>query len=121
MLFLRQASLAGLLLIISASFGMAQVSNAQATSSLLTIVPDRLYAETLYGKRLEADLSEARAALIAENRRLDEDLSAEERALADQRADMVPEEFRALADAFDAKVQTIRSTQDTKQRDLTNR
>jgi len=119
MVQLLKAALAGLAFVLSGVPVVAQQTQAPASLSILTIVPDRLYAETLYGQRIERDLSQARSALISQNQRLDAELSVEERSLAERRPTMVAAAFRALADEFDRKVQAIRESQDAKQRDLT--
>ena len=58
----------------------------------------------------------ASAALAAENRRIEAELTAEEKALTDKRPAMPAEEFRKLADDFDARVTEFRQTQDGKAR-----
>ena len=93
----------------------AHVASAQQLglpqSDLLTITPDRVFAGTLLGKRMSAELEAAGRALAAENRQIELGLADEERALTEQRAGMQPAEFRALADAFDEKAQRIRAEQ----------
>ncbi|WP_343078920.1 OmpH family outer membrane protein [Ostreiculturibacter nitratireducens] len=90
----------------------------EVPSPILTLDQERLYAESLWGKRAAADLESASAALAMENRRIEAELTEEERALTDRRVSMQPEEFRAAADAFDAKVEEIRRVQDSKAREL---
>jgi Skp family chaperone for outer membrane proteins len=87
-------------------------------SSVLTIDQDRLFANTKYGKRLDRDYEAAAAALAAENRGIEAQLSTEERALTDKRATLPPDDFRKLADAFDAKVEGIRKAQAAKNTEL---
>lgn len=89
-----------------------------AASPILTITQDRLYSGTLFGKVLQARTEAATQALQAENRKIEADLEAEEQALTARRAAMAAPEFRALADAFDAKVEGIRAAQDAKARAL---
>lgn len=104
--------------------GQAQTqgqTQAHTTGGILTIDPEQLYATSIYGQAIEAELIDARAALIRENEQLDKDLSAEEEDLARRRPDTDPDVFRTLADTFDNKVQGIRDNQETKQRDLTQR
>ena len=81
---------------------------------ILIIDRDRLFAETAFGRRVLNDLEERAAALVAENRDIEAELIAEEQALTDDRPNLSVEEFRALADAFDEKVQQIRAAQDAK-------
>jgi Skp family chaperone for outer membrane proteins len=83
-------------------------------SPLLTIDPDRLYAQSLYGKRLQSNLDQAAQALARENRQIEAELSAEERELTTSRPTLSREDFRALADTFDEKVTALRRRQDAK-------
>ncbi len=55
----------------------------------------------------------------AENREIEAELLAEERELTERRPELPPDDFRALADAFDRKVQLLREQQDEKERELT--
>lgn len=84
-------------------------------SPVLTIDVERLFAETLFGRRVNEDLRRRGAALQAENERLTAELTARERSLTERRPTMDPEAFRAEADAFDADVQRIRAEQDAKE------
>lgn len=87
-------------------------------SSVLIIDVDRLLAETAYGRRLSEDILRRGEALDAENDRIAAALTAEERSLTERRPTMDPQAFRAEADAFDARVQRIRTEQDAKQQAL---
>ncbi len=86
----------------------------EGSSSVLIVDSDRLYTETLYGRRIEADLAAEVAAVQAENDRIAETLRNEELSLTQRRPDMAPQAFRAEAEAFDAKVQEVRSARDAK-------
>ncbi|WP_372890498.1 OmpH family outer membrane protein [Rhodosalinus sp.] len=90
-------------------------------SPVLTVDPERLYAESAYGRRVAEELEEQGAELAAENRRIEAELAEEERELTDRRAGMAPEAFRAEADAFDERVMRIRREQDAKARALAAR
>ncbi|NDR55064.1 OmpH family outer membrane protein [Aliiruegeria sabulilitoris] len=83
-------------------------------SPVLTLDQDRLYAETLFGKRLQADFAQASKALAERNRELTEALTVEELELTEKRKQVSIEEFRGLADAFDEKVVKLREDQDAK-------
>lgn len=87
-------------------------------SPILTLDQERLFEDSAFGQRVRADMEAAARALAVENRRLEEELSEEERALTERRAELAPEEFRELADEFDARVADIRSTQEAKNRAL---
>ena len=107
--------------------GGAVVPAAQAQqlglpqSAILTISSDRLFNESEFGKRVGREIEADGRVLAAENRRIEAELTEEEQALTDRRASMDPTEFRALADAFDEKVQFIRTAQDAKLRALDQR
>lgn len=90
----------------------------QNQSPILTLDQDRFYAGSLFGKALEAKSVAEVQVLAAENRKIEAELAAEELALTEKRARLKPEEFRPLADAFDAKVERIRAEQDAKSRAL---
>src|SRR5690606_16302338 len=90
-------------------------------SPILTLDQERLFVDSMWGRRVAAELDSASAALLAENRQIEADLIAEEKSLTERRATMEPEAFRAEADAFDAKVVDIRRAQDSKARDLSRR
>ncbi|WP_241434513.1 OmpH family outer membrane protein [Sulfitobacter noctilucae] len=87
-------------------------------SPILTIDSERLFLESSFGQRVAKEVEAKGAELAAENRQIEADLEAEERALTDVRATMVAEEFRVLANDFDEKVQRIRSAQAAKGRAL---
>ncbi len=93
----------------------------EAASPILTLESDRLYAESAFGRRIQQELETAREVLVAENDRITAELTQEEQRLTDRRSEMDPTDFRALADAFDEKVQRFRREQDEKARDLDGR
>lgn len=115
---LRAALLAALALGAPPAWAQDGLAMGQVQSPVLTIDVDRLLAETAYGRRLSADILARGEALEAENDRIADELTAEERSLTERRPGMDPEAFRAEADAFDGKVQRIRDEQDAKQRAL---
>ncbi|MEL6519733.1 MAG: OmpH family outer membrane protein [Pseudomonadota bacterium] len=83
-------------------------------SPILTIDQDRLFSLSDFGRRVQADLLEASRELAEENRAIENELAAEELQLTEQRKTLEPEQFRALADAFDEKVTELRRQQDGK-------
>jgi len=107
-------------LFLCSGFASAQENNT-TPSALLTVDAERLYQESQYGRRVQADFERDGAALAAENQTIDRDLTAEEKDLTERRATMAADEFRLLADEFDEKVQEIRRAQDEKLRSLTRR
>lgn len=99
-----------LLFAIASSWASAQ------QSEILTIELDRLFAETRLGAETR-DALETRARQIQrENAEIEQSLIAEERELTEQRGTLEPDEFRALADAFHERVETLRAEQDEKER-----
>jgi len=90
-------------------------------SPVLSLDQDRLFVRSDFGRRIEAELQADGALLEAENRRIEAALEAEEKDLTERRPAMNPEAFRALADAFDTKVQRIRTEQVAKARALGER
>ena len=87
-------------------------------SDILVLDPERLFEETRLGKRMLADHQAEREELAARNRKLEAELEAEEKRLTELRDETSPEEFRDMADAFDAKVQKIRRDSERRVRDL---
>lgn len=87
-------------------------------SPVLTIDSSRLFLESDFGRRVVAEIEVLGATLARENRGIEADLEAEEQELTQARGTMDAEEFRALADAFDEKVQQTRQAQAAKGRAL---
>lgn len=87
-------------------------------SEILVIDPERLFEMTELGKRMTAAHQAEREQLAARNRKLETELEREEQRLTDIRSETSPEEFREMADAFDARVQEIRRDSERRVRDL---
>ena len=83
-------------------------------STILVIDPGQLFAKSQFGQRVSDEIESQGIVLAEENRRIEAELAAEEKQLTEERPTMTPSEFRQVADAFDAKVRKIRSTQDAK-------
>ncbi|MBL8563380.1 MAG: OmpH family outer membrane protein [Gemmobacter sp.] len=117
---LRSLALAALFLAGSGAGALAQPlpTAASPPSGVAVLSQDQLFSGSAFGKALLARDEAARRVLQAENQRLDAALEAEERDLTARRASMAPQEFAALASAFDAKVKGIRAAQEAKVRDL---
>jgi Skp family chaperone for outer membrane proteins len=115
----------GLAALLSLWLLVAYPSQAQDTavirSPILSLDQDRMFAQSDFGKRFEAELQADGSLLEAENRRIEAALEAEEKDLTARRPAMSAEAFRALADAFDTKVQRIRAEQTAKARALGER
>jgi Skp family chaperone for outer membrane proteins len=107
--------------IVAGLIGLGLPGTAQdAPAPLLTLDQDRLFLESDFGKATVEKERLATAALEQENRKIEAELVAEEQALTEARATITPEEFTAKAEAFDAKVERIRTEQDAKARQLTD-
>ncbi|MCZ4260194.1 OmpH family outer membrane protein [Limimaricola sp. G21655-S1] len=96
----------------------APAQTPAAAGGIVVLDTDRLFSESLFGRRLAADLQAQTEALVEENRRIEAELTAEEQDLTRRRPSMTPEAFRAEAEAFDARVQKIRRERDAKERAL---
>lgn len=99
----------------------AQQVQGMLPAQVLTLDQDRLFSESLYGQRVLREVEQVSSELAERNRAISAELTAEEQALTEQRKTLSPEEFRPLADAFDAKVIRLREEQDERIRDLQRR
>lgn len=88
---------------------------------VVTLDDERLFTESRFGKAVLARQEADKQALIAENRKIEAGLEAEERDLTERRASLPKEEFEPLAAAFNTKVEGIRAAQDAKSRAITDR
>ncbi len=88
---------------------------------ILTLNQERLFRASLYGERVIRERDRALAELARENRRIEAELTQEEKDLTERRKALPAAEFRKLADAFDEKVQGIRRAQDEKARAIVGR
>lgn len=100
--------------------GASAALSQDVRSPVLTIDSDRLYSASAFGQRVIGEIEAQTTALSEENRKIEDELEAEELRLTEQRAELTPEEFRTLADAFDARVQTIRREREAKSRAIAN-
>lgn len=87
-------------------------------SQILILDSEKAYLSSTAGQRITKELEASLDALVAENRRIEAELTAEELDLTEKRQTMEPDAFRDLADAFDQKVQLLRDEQDSKQLEL---
>lgn len=115
-----RALLIGLCLAAFAPAVSAQTA-APVSSMVVTLDQERLLKESKFGAALAKAFDADTQALVAENRKIDADLEAEERDLTEKRKTMPPAEFRVLADAFDKKANELRDAQEAKSRELTRR
>ncbi|MBT0956816.1 OmpH family outer membrane protein [Alphaproteobacteria bacterium KMM 3653] len=106
--------LCALLLAVHVIASPAEAQQQLPSSPILVVDQERLFTDTLFGKRVQAEIDAASQDLIAENSRIQEELAAEEEELTQKRATMEPAAFRVLADAFDEKATRLRAIQDAK-------
>lgn len=119
---MRGAAIGFALAAVFAAAGPASVAFAQektAQSAVLTVDPERLFAESRFGKAAVARLEASQQALLAENKKLEIALEAEEKDLTERRPSLPAPDFRKLADAFDQKAEEIRAARLAKSRSLT--
>lgn len=110
----------GVLVVAAVLALQTPVAAQDPASSILTLDQERLFLESDFGKAVIEKERLASQALEAENRRIEAELVAEEQALTEARKTLAPEEFAARAEAFDAKVERIRTEQDAKASRLTD-
>ena len=116
-----------LVAVVLMSMSLCTVVSAQGStrslvaSPILTIDSDRLFEDSDFGRTIIEEIEQLGAELSAENRRIEDELTREEKELTELRPTITAEEFRALADAFDAKVLETRQAQDTKSRALNDK
>lgn len=85
-----------------------EAAGSAAAVGILTVDQDALFQRSAWGRRAQAGIEAAGAAIQRENQRLFEQLSAEEAALTEQRKTLPPAEFRQQAEAFDTRATKIR-------------
>lgn len=89
----------------------AHVDLADPRLQLRTIDEERLFRDSAFGRRVEAEILAASRDLEVENDALLAELTARELELTEARPTMDPAEFRAEADLFDQYAQNIRRAQ----------
>lgn len=98
----------------------APVAQAQGIPSgaVVTLSQERFFQSSDFGKRVQQELQARAESLSRENRQIEAELIAEERALTDDRPNLDPDVFRQMAEEFDARVTEIRRAQADKARDI---
>jgi Skp family chaperone for outer membrane proteins len=111
-----------LLLLALLALGVPGMALAQSlgspSSPILVIIQERLFTESNVGREIVVRENARRAELQAESREIDAAFEAEEKRLTEQRALLSKDEFRAMADSFDARVVAARASQDEKGQDI---
>ena len=114
----RQAAGLALALLLGMFPQASTAQNVVQKTAIVTLDQDQLYLGTQYGRALQAKFESESAALLAENRKIDAALEAEERDLTTKRTTMTAQDFRPLAEAFDTKANDLRKAQDVKSTEL---
>lgn len=99
----------------------AALSQGVVQFPFATLDENRLFTGSRYGQALLAVLEGEQARLAAENRDIESTLAGRERDLTERRGTLAPEAFRALADAFNDEVETVRAEQNAKERAIYQR
>lgn len=100
------------------TFADTLTAQTSGSSPILTLDQDRLFRSSDFGRRVQVEIEERSQALSLENRELESQLLKEERRLTDDRDTMSPEEFKTLAENFDARVVSVRDKQNLKRDEL---
>lgn len=112
----------GKILAFWVALALALPAHAQTTpetgalpdGAILFVNQERMLVESVLGKRILSLESEERAILSAEGEALAQELELAEQELTDLRATMPPADFRARAEAFNRRVETVRADRLTK-------
>lgn len=83
-------------------------SEGYLASLVLTVDQERLFAESAWGKRVALEIEEKGRTILAENKRIEKQMSDDEADLTDSRDALDPAEFRKKAEAFDTRAMEVR-------------
>ncbi len=101
-----------ILFTLLAPMAMAQEFPVFQPANVLIVSQEELFSGSALGRDILQLEQEERDALIEEGRRIGAAFVVEEKELTDLRDTLPPDEFRALADAFDEKVVAARAAQE---------
>lgn len=101
--------------------GADGLSEGTVQLPFVTLDEAQLFSGTRYGQALAQELEAEQLALAAENREIEAGLARREKDLTARRPDLAPEAFRALANAFNADVESHRTAQKAKERAIYQR
>ena len=83
----------------------------QPAPDIVSLDRERVFTDSIAGKRIQQEIEKRQNALRAENQLIDTQLTEEEKSLAEQRKIDLPDVFATKATAFDEKVKRIRQEQ----------
>lgn len=110
--FWQCAGVLALLLVVLAAPGMARAQQLPAVGiPVLSLDQEQFFTQSKFGRAALSANKQALEALAAEFVQIETALATEERALTTLRATLPATEFAALAQAFDTRVEAIRSAQ----------
>ncbi len=83
----------------------------QPAPDIVSLDRERVFTDSIAGKRIQQEIEKRQNALRAENQLIDTQLTEEEKSLAEQRKIDLPDVFATKAAAFDDKVKRVRQEQ----------
>lgn len=96
-------------ILLAGAVSLAPAASFTQTVGFRILDEERLLRESRLGQQIVAGIRAAEQALEEEHQSIADQLAEEERALTEARAGLTPEEFRLRADAFDLRVEAIRT------------
>ena len=99
-------------------FSTLLISGVEASEDfkdkILYLNQNKVYSESNFGKNLEEMFRNESKKLKEQNRQLTKELEIEEQRLTNEREGMPPDEFKILAQSFNARVEKVRKEQKEK-------
>jgi Skp family chaperone for outer membrane proteins len=99
-------------------FSTLLISGVQASEDfkdkVLYLNQNKVYSESIFGKNLEEMFRNESKKLKEQNRQLTKELEIEEQRLTNEREGMALDEFKILAQSFNARVEKVRKEQKEK-------
>ncbi len=83
----------------------------QPAPDIVSLDRERVFTDSIAGKRIQQEIEKRQNTLRAENQLIDTQLTEEEKSLAEQRKIDLPDVFATKATAFDEKVKRVRQEQ----------
>ncbi|PZO66004.1 MAG: molecular chaperone Skp [Paracoccus denitrificans] len=103
----------------SATIPMPSPNDPAVQQAIVTVDQEALFLRSKWGLRVQQELGSRSRTVAADNERIFNELSAEESALTDLRRTLSAEDFRKRAQAFDARVTSVRTEREIAARELT--
>ena len=103
-----------LFLIFSALLMSSVEASEDFKGKILYLNQNKIYSESIFGKNLEEFFRNESKKLKEQNRKLTKELEIEEQRLTNEREGMPLDEFKILAQSFNARVEKVRQEQKEK-------